>query len=180
MKSIKELRNRKGVSPVIATVILVAVAITVAVAVAYWMSGIAGQYTSFEKIELPAHYSQWTDDLDGLAGLDPGWKEYIELKNSGSKDSTITNIFLNNIPIKDYMYGALYNITLYVGDEVLVAGVNPLDLATDIAIQIGNGESEKIILWIIEGTEGCSSGTTIDLKIVTAAGNQYPMLEVLA
>ena len=44
-------------SPVIATVILVAVAITVAVAVAYWMGGIAGQYTKFEKVEIQTAYS---------------------------------------------------------------------------------------------------------------------------
>jgi flagellin-like protein len=34
-------RRRRAVSPVIATVILVAIAITVSVAVAYWMGGIA-------------------------------------------------------------------------------------------------------------------------------------------
>ena len=65
MENMTKLRKRKGVSPVIATVILVAVTITVAVAVAYWMSGIAGQYTSFEKVEIqsavityesPAHW----------------------------------------------------------------------------------------------------------------------------
>lgn len=41
MTAIK-LKKRRAVSPVIATVILVAVAITVAVGVSYWMSGIAG------------------------------------------------------------------------------------------------------------------------------------------
>ena len=42
----------RGVSPVIATVILVAVAITVAVAVSYWMSGIAGP-VSYTHLTLP-------------------------------------------------------------------------------------------------------------------------------
>lgn len=41
--------KKKGLSPVISTVILVAIAITVAVAVAYWMGGIAGQYTVFPE-----------------------------------------------------------------------------------------------------------------------------------
>lgn len=58
-----KLKSRKGLSPVISTVILVAVAITVAVSVAYWMSSIAGQYTTFEKVEIPAHYSKYVDDL---------------------------------------------------------------------------------------------------------------------
>ncbi len=46
-------------SPVIATVILVAVAITVAVAVAYWMGGIASQYTKFEKVEIQTGVCTW-------------------------------------------------------------------------------------------------------------------------
>lgn len=45
MTAINKLRKRRAISPVIATVILVAVAITVAVS--YWMGSIAGQYTSF-------------------------------------------------------------------------------------------------------------------------------------
>jgi len=116
----------RGVSPVIATVILVAVAITVAVAVSYWMSGIAGQYTSFEKIELPAHYSQYTDDInrDAVTG-DTGWYEYIELKNSGSKDATITNIFLNNIPINDY--GTILLFTIEGGIDTSVT-IDPLSV----------------------------------------------------
>jgi flagellin-like protein len=51
-KTSRKDRSRRAVSPVIATVILVAIAITVAVAVAYWMGGIAGQYTRFEQIEI--------------------------------------------------------------------------------------------------------------------------------
>jgi len=57
METIDKLRERRAISPVIATVILVAVAITVAVGVSYWMSGIAGQYTAFEKVEISTGYS---------------------------------------------------------------------------------------------------------------------------
>ena len=48
----RKKRSRRAVSPVIATVILVAIAITVSVAVAYWMGGIAGTFTTFEQVEL--------------------------------------------------------------------------------------------------------------------------------
>ncbi|RLG80884.1 MAG: DUF4352 domain-containing protein, partial [Thermoprotei archaeon] len=40
----------KAISPVIATVIIVAVAITIAIAVAFWMTGIVGAMTRFEKL----------------------------------------------------------------------------------------------------------------------------------
>ena len=39
----------KAISPVIATVIIVSVAIAIAVAVAFWMTGLAGAFTKFEK-----------------------------------------------------------------------------------------------------------------------------------
>jgi len=44
--------NRRGISPVIATIIIVAVAIAIAIAVAFWVVGIAGLFTRFEKLEL--------------------------------------------------------------------------------------------------------------------------------
>ena len=175
MKAINQLRKRKGVSPVIATVILVAVAITVSVAVAYWMSGIAGQYTSFEKVELPVHYSQYTDDIDGNATtIDVGWKEHIELKNSGSKDATINNIFLNNIPLRDYA-------------GIILTWTDPLDVTTtidltteEIVIPVAKGFSVEVVITIPATIPGITAGTTVDFKITTAAGNQYPILEVLA
>jgi len=168
--------DRRGISPVIATVILVAVAITVAVAVAYWMSGIAGQYTSFEKMEIRAHYSKYTDDLsgDGVTTDDPGWKEYIELKNSGSKDGTIINVFLNNIPLSEYTVVPVPD--LFVSDD---SGGPPGETLSAISIPVPKGADVMLILWLPEDTEGCSSGTTIDIKIATAAGNKFPILEQL-
>jgi hypothetical protein len=49
------LKNRKAISPEIATMILVAVAMTIAVTVAYWMGGISSQYITFEKVEMGTH-----------------------------------------------------------------------------------------------------------------------------
>ena len=177
---LSKLNKRRAVSPVIATVIIVAVTITVAVAVSYWMSGIAGQYTSFEKIEMPAHYSLWTDDITRppTSGSD-GWFEFIELKNSGSKDATITNIFLNNIPLKDYLdtvtpFDPLIVLYYDNGDQ---EANEPVDA---IAIPLSKGEGVKLIICIPTGIPGCTPGTTIDMKIITAAGNQYPLLETLA
>lgn len=160
-----KMRTKRGVSPVIATVILVAVAITVAVAVAYWMSGIAGQYTSFEKVEIQGHYSKFTPGVDPLPGQ---WEEFIDLKNSGSADATITNVFINNIPLDDYTTSV----------TMTYDGTTVPDLA-DISIPVAKGSEVGLVITIPEGTEGCTHGTTIDVKIVTAAGNQYPILEKL-
>jgi flagellin-like protein len=45
-------RKKSGISPVVATVILVAVAIVIAIAVAFWASGLVGVFTRFEKLEI--------------------------------------------------------------------------------------------------------------------------------
>ena len=72
--------KRKAVSPVIATVVLVAVAITIAVAVSYWMSGISSQYTQFEKVEVTGAYCQSADDDLWTSGTDEEfWKISLDL-----------------------------------------------------------------------------------------------------
>ncbi|MEM2216658.1 MAG: archaellin/type IV pilin N-terminal domain-containing protein, partial [Nitrososphaerota archaeon] len=54
-------RSKSGISPVVATVILVAVAIVIAIAVAFWASGLVGIFTRFEKIEIVSAYADVTD-----------------------------------------------------------------------------------------------------------------------
>ena len=259
-------RNKRALSPVIATVILVSVTIVVAVSVAYWLGTIAASYTAFEQIEMPTPYAEYNSSLfkeevaisesvsldvsgapsyagalanspilpgsltltvqddasppstyditdDGLGvlvsddltldpdplnpstidyatgafsfSLDPlapptlvadasadytgtkgGWNVYIELKNTGSADATIDNIFLNEKPLNDY---PIDNIKLFVSVDTGL----PEDLS-DISIPVTKGSSEKVIVWIQRGTEGCSSGTRIDLKLHSAGGYNYP------
>ena len=67
------MKSRKGISPVIATVILVAVAITVSVSVAYWMGGISSLYTRLEKIE----DQSITADKGARAAGEKGYQNYL-------------------------------------------------------------------------------------------------------
>ena len=160
MKTIKKLRNRKGVSPVIATVILVAITITVAVAVAYWMSGIAGQYTQFEKIEIQSAICTYEDDKEG----EEFWKIEITLKNSGTKTATLTMVFVNEVM-------AIYPTTpgYIAGSALLEADVDP-----DNTLTINSGESRDITVGISNYDYAIlTAGTTINIKIHSAAGMDY-------
>ena len=78
-------RKKSGISPVVATVILVAVAIVIAIAVAFWASGLVGVFTRFEKIEIVSAY--WD-----------GSQVVIIAKNTGSSNSTVDMIFVNGVP----------------------------------------------------------------------------------
>ena len=48
--------NLKAVSPVIATIIIVAIAITMSIAVAYWLLGLGSSFTKYEKVEFTTAY----------------------------------------------------------------------------------------------------------------------------
>jgi len=143
------IKNKRGISPVVATVILVAVTIVVAVAVSYWMGGITGLYTRFEKVEMTSAYSTWN-------GTGAKWTVSITMKNTGSMDATIDNILINGRPYNDALYGG--NVT------------DP-DPALPIPLPIG--DNVPISFDIIEGP-GFRHGVNIDVKLHSASGQEYP------
>ena len=148
-------------SPVIATVILVAVAITIAVGVSYWMGGISSQYTQFEKVEIQSAICTF----DGFSN----WVVTIDLKNAGNAPATITHLFVNNI--------------VATADSVApVAAVATIttDLTAATSWTLNSGESGTIILWVGNTYLTLSSGTTIDVKLHSGGGIDYNKLIQLA
>lgn len=75
--------NKKGISPVIATVIIVAVAIAVAIAVAYWVTGIIPAFTRYEELKISS------------AIVEDDYLATVVVKNTGSADATLDQILLN-------------------------------------------------------------------------------------
>ncbi len=193
MKAINQLRKRRAVSPVIATVILVAVTITVAVAVAYWMSGIASQYTSFEKVEIQSAYASRKYDVATAPRVFQGWVIEIGVQNTGSSTSTLETLFINDKPLLEY--GTYAGTT----DKIRWADAPPGTVAlwgdwdsvtTTIGISLESGDESKIYVMIYgdqtlidpdatpdsgdEYTEGIfSAGTTINVKLHSANGMDY-------
>jgi flagellin-like protein len=151
--------KRKGVSPVIATVILVAVAITVAVGVSYWMGGISAQYTQFEKIEIQTGYSQF--GVDG-GGINSGWNISLSLKNSGSAASTITHVFINDKPVT--LLATPVNIFTVGGLETSIP---------DVGLLIEAGQSKGMYILVDDAYENLSAGTTVNIKLHSAGGMDY-------
>jgi flagellin-like protein len=149
---VRKIRSRKAVSPVIATVILVAVAITVAVAVSYWMGGITSQYTTFEKVEIQSGVCTWND-----TGF---WKITLKLKNSGTATSTLNSIFINDI-----------EATTYDQDWASLSGVVTTNMTTTTSIT--SGANAMINIYVDLGYATLSSGTTVNIKVHSAGGMDY-------
>jgi len=126
--------NLKAISPVIATVIIVSVAIAIAVAVAFWMTGITGLFTRYEKLEIISAYAEKTDTNT--------FTVYLKVRNTGTTDVTIDSIFVD---------GVLYTMT---------------------NIYVSKGGTANITV-NLSGSEYIS-GRIVEVKIHTAAGNEYP------
>jgi flagellin-like protein len=149
----RKIGSRKAVSPVISTVILVAVAITVAVAVAYWMGGIAGQYTKFEKVEIQTGICTYN-------ASDTAWQITMKLKNTGTATSTMVAAFINDVEVQNY------------GQSTFVADSTATSM-DPTATTITSGETYTITFWIELGYQNLSAGTTVNIKIHSAGGMDY-------
>jgi len=143
--------GRRAISPVIATVIIVAVTIAVAIAVAFWMTGIIGLFTGFEQLQIITII----DDSDSIE---------VTVRNTGTSRASITDVYINGIPcvarqactVTDDQNNPL-PITLAPGAQVTleITGVD-----TDLVGNIGPGVS-------------------VEVKLLTASGKEYPKLIVL-
>ena len=144
-------------SPVIATVILVAVAITVAVAVAYWMGGIASQYTKFEKVEIQSALVTWDSANDN-------WNISIKAKNTGTATATLIGVFINDVEVD------LYNTTSTTDGQAVTSMLS--------SFTVTSGDTAILNIYI-DGPGGTSpwktvsAGTTVNIKIHSAGGMDY-------
>jgi len=162
METLK-IKKRRAISPVIATVILVAVAITVAVGVSYWMSGIAGQYTSFEKVEIQSAVCTYNTH----ATLDNYWEIIIDLKNSGTKAATLTDVFVNDAETE-------YAKEYAASSDGITAELDPNGATGGEPLHIESGVTDTITVWIEDSSKvTLSSGTTVNIKIHSASGMDY-------
>jgi len=133
-------RSSSGISPVVATVILVAIAIVIAIAVAFWASGLVGVFTRFEKLEITSAYYDGTNVI-------------LHVRNTGSADTSIDDIYVNGIPNATVSSPTLPHL-LKVGQEADVTVSNPPSQVTG-----GN--------W--------TSGVTYEVAVHTASGKLYPV-----
>ena len=161
-KKLTKKRSRRAVSPVIATVILVAIAITVAVAVAYWMGGIAGTYTRFEQVELQnavvtAHNSP------------SDWNITLTLKNTGTRDTTLISVFINEMEVDTYGVSAPYTFAAEWATSMTNTQV------------VKTGASLVVNIYVAHDKPGetLSSGTTVNVKIHSAGGMDFLRLAEL-
>jgi len=154
VKYLKNLsRNEKAVSPVIATIIIVAIAIVMSIGVAYWMLSLGGAFTRFEKLEFTSGYATVNNSTGNF-------DVKMVIKNTGSADATLDLLFLNGKPSADY--GATVALPSNYKGFALVPG----------------GETGSMTITLTKGNTW-KSGMSVELTVQTSAGRQYPKTVIL-
>ncbi|HIH87606.1 TPA: DUF4352 domain-containing protein [Candidatus Bathyarchaeota archaeon] len=148
------MKSRKAISPVIATVILVAVAITIAVAVSYWMSGISSQYTKFEKVEIQSAQCSAPGALY--------WTITVDMKNTGTSTATINSVYINDVAA-DFLDGL----------PIVDTDINYDTGGTTGDLSIASGAPGTLTIYVGIDYESLSSGTAINIKFHSAGGMDY-------
>jgi hypothetical protein len=82
----KFLTNKRAMSIVISTVIIIAISITMSIAVAFWAMGVGNSFTKFEKLEFVSIYADTTTNQATAAinGVNNGAITSIVVTNGGS------------------------------------------------------------------------------------------------
>lgn len=148
--------NRKGISTVIATIIIVAIAIVMAIAVAYWAMGIGTSFTRFEKIQITSAYAPNDQTITMM------------VKNSGTATATLDNstVLANGQPLP----AADVAFSVPAESGALLNGAGNL-------MTMPSGSTGNVTVSLPSTLQ--TPQLTVELILQSAAGNQYPCVVVL-
>ena len=171
-----QIRNRRGISNVVATIILIAVAIALAVAVAVWVFGLASSSAKTSTLNVQAM---------GLSIGSSSSTLTLVLSNPSSSSIGIngftlgglTCTFSTAIAVPPGTQGAQLTITLPAGNGGYVSSTSGNTVATpstsSASITIGGvGSGDSIS--VCTGSVTLTAGTQYSGGLTTTSGQTYP------
>jgi flagellin-like protein len=106
---LKLLKTNRALSPVIASIILIAVVVAVSIAAATWMGSISFSFMEVDELTVSSH--TWASDYTHID---------LILKNLGTTTITISDVKVNDEPATSVTYPFSENATLGAGDTLTV------------------------------------------------------------
>jgi flagellin-like protein len=136
-------RSRKALSPVIATIILIAVTVAVSIAVAAWMGALTFSFMATEQGQV--------EQLQFVTTATPTYI-LVTFNNTGTTAITITQVWVNNVQIAP-------------ANVVPFAGTTP-------ATQLGQSVvANSGVQWQV--TTPITAGSTYAIMLVSSKGNKF-------
>ena len=151
------LRPRRGISPVLGTVILLAVGMIIAMGSAFWLTGMSGQYSNVDVMQIDHVYSVIDSSVNNSR-----WMIVLSLRNSSPSPCHILYVFVNERPIDEYniTFGGALTNTYSIGTSLPEDG-----------FVMESGESTNAYVWI--GSDLFSSGTSVSVRLQNTGGISY-------
>jgi archaellum component FlaF (FlaF/FlaG flagellin family) len=155
--------NKKGISIIKATIILISICIIISIAVVTWISGITSIFMANEKIEIVDVWSKRTfDDYFFIV---------IDFKNVGSTTVRVCNVVINGKPFKEFAP----DTTVDLGNVRIFAILDPSNEKTFIDVKPG----EIGGIGIAFPPYAASVGQKIHITIYTVNGGEYHVSLIL-
>ncbi len=150
------LKNDKGISKIVVTVILVSICLVIAIAVAAWISGTTERFMKNDKIEIVYSFAKRNDDHFFIS---------IEFKNIGETIVRVRDTTINGKPFKKFAP----ETSISLSSTKASAELDPSNEGTFIPIY--PGEVGKIDISI--PSYATSAGQTIHITIHTVNGGEF-------
>jgi flagellin-like protein len=173
------ITKKRAVSPVIATVILIAVAVALGIAVAFWASGLTSSFSKYEKLGVSTQYASSVaiSSNNCNSSATTCWQINLGGQNTGSSDASITQIQINGVPYNSGSTGFAASTTPSGSCKNALPCSVPSGSSFSVSFYLDNLGSQ------LQGGTSVGNtfthGQTIQVTIITAAGNNYPASIVL-
>ena len=135
----KILKSKKALSPVVASIILIAVTVAVSIAVAAWMGALTFSFMGTEEMKVISH--QWES-------ASPPTYVLLKVTNVGTTKVTLESVEVNNVATSS-------NIT--ASGYVLNPGAN---VYVKITYSFSNGVKYNFNIVTVKGTKAPYTATT--------------------
>jgi flagellin-like protein len=146
----KKFGRRKGVSPVIAVLLLIAIAVATGILVYVWVSGLAGSLSS-------SSVNQVTEQLTLTSYKFDSNSLYLYIKNTGGNKVTIDQVYVNGVGF---------------GDFTVTTNLGATSGTSTSLYSIGVGEVVKIII-DTSNADTTEEGKAYIIKVTTSTGGVF-------
>jgi len=150
--------RRRGLSLVVATIILISIAVTVSVAVAFWLGGIVSFHTQVEQL-------MGQNTVCAIHG--GNWTIALQVKNAGTTATQLTGLFLNG-----------HEVDTYGAADVGYTFVDEWATNMTQAETLRSGETLAMVVYLDPDRpdSALTSGTMIEVMLHSAGGLDYSTL----
>jgi len=146
------MNARKAISPILATVIIIAVTLVIAIGVIGWIMGIWGTFGSTERLQIMPDSKLYSNKTIVL-----------HVKNLGSATAVITKIEVVGTDLT-----ATGSCTVTPGEDGYLVGTTTGSFTSTLAT------TPKTVT--LTGTASITPGASYQVKVYTAAGNVYSIV----